>query len=166
MTPLSQQLTQRRFSISLGASVCSENQRTKNTTCFLTDEWNCQHSSTDASNLRCRFVVLVCSDICRWSINIFSLTSKLLLYLNWFSLCGSCYINGSIRASMAYKLSLETLDTIRNEKNAYRYQIYGLAIFQDQPTYLLLRYHQSQCCLTSRLKMNVHPYKWISQMHY
>lgn len=60
---------------------------------------------------------------------------------------------------LAYKLSLETLDTIRNEKNAYRYQIYGLAIFQDQPTYLLLRYHQSQCCLTSRLKMNVHPYK-------
>ena len=74
-------------------------------------------------------------------------------------LCGSCYINGSIRASIACKLSLETLDTIRNEKNAYRYQIYGLAIFQDQPTYLLLRYYQSQCCLTSRLKMNVHPYK-------
>lgn len=76
-----------------------------------------------------------------------------------FFLCGSCYINGSIRASIAHKLSLETLDTIRNEKNAYRYQIYGLAIFQDQSTYLLLRYHQSQCCLTSKLKMNVHPYK-------
>lgn len=76
-----------------------------------------------------------------------------------FFLCGSCYINRSIRASIAYTLSLETLDTIRNEKNAYCYQIYGLAIFQDQPTYLLLRYHQSQCCLTSRLKMNVHPYK-------
>lgn len=81
--------------------------------------------------------------------------SELFYFLVWIML----YIYGSIRASIAYKLSLETLGTIRNEKNAYRYQIYGLAIFQDQPTYLLLRYHQSQCCLTSRLKMNVHPYK-------
>ena len=122
--------------MSLGAIFRSENQRTKNTTSFLTREWNYQHSSTDASSLRCWFVILVCSDICRWSIKYFFTYLKITVVsdgIGKYIFCGSCYVNESIRASIAYKLSLETLDTIRKEKNSYCYQIYGLAIFQDQP---------------------------------